>query len=42
MQVQRRIRAHVTWQAAELARLNKEIGEAIRRTQVWCEQEESM
>jgi transposase len=38
--VQRRIRAHVTWLTAELARLNEELDEAIRQSPVWCEQED--
>lgn len=38
--VQRRIRAHVTWLTAELARFNEELDEAIRQSPVWCEQED--
>lgn len=37
--VQCRIRAHVTWLTAELARLNEELDEVIRQSPVWCEQE---
>lgn len=37
--VQRRIQAPVTWLTAELARLNKELDEAIRQSPVWREQE---
>ncbi|HSL03924.1 MAG TPA: IS110 family transposase [Nitrospiraceae bacterium] len=38
--VQRRIRAHVTWLTAELARLNEDLDEAIRQSPVWGEQED--
>ncbi|MGH7148258.1 MAG: IS110 family transposase [Nitrospiraceae bacterium] len=40
MRVQRRIRAHVTWLTAELARFNEDLDEAIRQSPVWREQED--
>lgn len=39
-QVHRRIRAHVTWLTAEVARVEEDLDDAIRQSPVWREQED--